>query len=92
MPLFKYQPYYKYNGPTLSQPFREELSAEQAGRNINLFFDEVGSYFTDVGATIEPSGDGFICITADITQQDCDERVKRCLNSLDLFAIKSAAK
>jgi len=92
MPLFKYQPYYKYNGPTLSQPFRKELTSDEVSRNMSLFFDEIGSYFNDVGATVEPVGDGFIGITADITQDDCDERVKRCLNSLDLFANKIAAQ
>jgi hypothetical protein len=30
--------------------------------------------------------DGFVSINANITQIDCDERVKNCLNSLDLFA------
>ncbi|WP_434026807.1 hypothetical protein [[Pseudomonas] boreopolis] len=92
MPLFKYQPYYQYNGPTLSQPFLEELSADEVKRNIGLFFDEIGSYFADVGATVEPIGGGFIGITADITQDDCDERVKRCLNNLDLFANRVPAQ
>ncbi len=88
MPIFRYQPYYKYNGPTRSQPFRAELSADDVERNMGLFFDEIGSYFQDVDATVEPVGDGIIAITAEITQDDCDERVKRCLNSLDLFADK----
>lgn len=92
MPIFRYQPYYKYNGPTLSQPFREELSAEQVRHNMNLFFQDIDHYFTDVGAVVGPAGDGFIAITADITQNDCDERVKRCLSSLDLFANKLAAQ
>ncbi|WP_049458538.1 hypothetical protein [Stenotrophomonas maltophilia] len=92
MPLFKYQPYYKYNGPTLSQPFREELNPDQVSHNMSLFFDEIGSYFTDVGATVEAVGGGFIGITADITQDDCDSRVKRCLNNLDLFANRIAAQ
>jgi hypothetical protein len=92
MPVFKYQPYYEYNGPTKSDPFREELSADQIKRNMSLFFDEIGSCFSDVGATIEPVGGGFIGITADITQADCDARVKRCLNSLDLFANKALAQ
>lgn len=88
MPLFKYQPYYNYTGPTSSQPSREKLSTDQVQRNMDLFFDEIGSYFSDVEATIEPVGSGFIGITTDITQDDCDARVKRCLNSLDLFANK----
>ena len=86
MPLFRYQPYYQYNGPTLSQPFREELSDYEITRNMELFFNEMGNYFADVGAIIEPLGNGFIGITSEITQDDCDERVARCLNGLDLFA------
>jgi hypothetical protein len=92
MPLFKYLPYYKYNGPTSSQPLREELSEDEIKHNMSLFFDEIGSYFSDVGATIEPVGVGIIGITADISQDDCDARVKRCLNSLDLFANKVPAQ
>lgn len=88
MPNYKYEPYYHYNGPTHSQPLRVELSAEEAGRRLALFFAEIGSYFEDVGATVEPVGTGVVSITAEINQFDCDERVKRCLNSLDLFARK----
>lgn len=92
MPVFKYQPYYKFNGPTLSQPFREELSADDVTRNMSLFYNEIASYFEDVGATVEPIGNGFIAITADISQDECDARVKRCLNSLDLFASKTTTR
>jgi hypothetical protein len=86
MPMFKYQPFYKYNGPTRSDPFREELSVEEVKYNIELFYNEIGSYFKNVRATIERHDNGFIEIDANITQADCDERVKRCLNNLDLFA------
>ena len=92
MPTFKYQPYYQYNGPSSSHPFREKLSVEQVRQNMDLFFQDIGHFFTDVGATVEPIGDGYVAITADITQNECDERVKRCLNGLDLFANKVAAQ
>lgn len=88
MPTFKYRPYYQYNGPTRSQPFREELSDDEVQRNLDRFFNEVGSYFDNVEAQIDLPGDGVVEITAQATQADCDERVKRCLNSLDLFAQK----
>lgn len=91
MSIFKYQPYYMYNGPTVSQPFREELSEEQVKFNIDQFFQDLGHFFMDVGAKFEAVGDGFVAITADITQDECDERVKRCLNSLDLYANKAPA-
>ncbi len=92
MSLFKYQPYYKYDGPTHSQPFREELSTDEVDRNIELFFYEISDYFVDIQATVEQLEDGYVGITADITQEDCDERVKRCLNSLDLYAKRIAAQ
>ena len=88
MPNYQYQPYYQYNGPTHSQPLRDELSPEEAGRRLDLFFAEIGSYFEDVGAVIEPVDTGIVSITAEVTQADCDARVKKCLNSLDLFARK----
>jgi len=88
MPTYKYRPYYKYSGPTLSQPFREELSEVEVGRRLGLFFEELGNYFDDAGDVIEPVGDGVIGVTTELTEAACDELVKRCLNSLDLFAQK----
>jgi hypothetical protein len=92
MPQFKYKPYYYYNGPTLAEPFREKRSDDEVSRNMSRFFDEIGHHFSDVGAVIEPVEDGVIGITADVTQEECDSRVKRCLNSLDLYAFKIRAK
>lgn len=89
MPVIRYHPYYKYNGATLSDPFREELSDEQATKNIQIFFGELRSHFEDVAATLTPDGEGSILISSELAERDCDERVKRCLNSLDLFAAKS---
>lgn len=86
MPTYRYQPYYQYSGPTHSQPLREELAAEEVGRRLGLFFDEIGSYFEEVGAEIETAGTGVVSITTPTTQADCDARVKKCLNSLDLYA------
>lgn len=83
-----YKPYYKYNGPTISQPFREELNADEVKKKIELFFNEISHYFTDVEATIAPLDNGVIGINSEISQDECDFRVKRCLNSLDLFANK----
>lgn len=88
MSTFKCRPYYAYNGPSFSEPFRQQLSEEVATRNMGCFFDEVANYFEDVGARVEPRGDGVIAIATDVSQADCDNRVKRCLNSLDLYAQK----
>lgn len=88
MSVFKYKPYYQYDGPTHSQPFREELSEEEAEERVGYFFEEIGNYFEENSVTIKKEGD-IVAITGEINQEDCDERVKRCLNSLDLFARKS---
>lgn len=88
MPTFKYRPYYFYNGPSLAEPFRQQLNEEVVLRNMGCFFTEVGVYFEDIGAQVEPLGGGVIGITTDASQVDCDERVKKCLNSLDLYAQK----
>ncbi|WP_152056672.1 hypothetical protein [Aliarcobacter butzleri] len=87
MPIFKYQPYYKYNGVTSSQPFRIELDSEDVQFNITQFCNDLHNYFNDIEEVyITQEEDGFVSINANITQIDCDERVKNCLNSLDLFA------
>jgi len=85
MAIYKYQPYYKYDGPTYSDPFREELEPEQQSENIEDFFSEIERYF-ESDDKFERRDDNYIWITSDKSQNDCDERVKRCLNSLDLFA------
>lgn len=92
MPQFKYKPYYYYNGPTHAEPLREELSEDAVSRNMGLFIEEIGNYFADLGAIVEPLSDGCIGITAEITEEDCDARVKRCLNNLDLYATKIRAQ
>ena len=91
MPLFKYEPYYQYNGPTRSQPFRQELEKDEIDRNMNLFFTEIGMHFADVVAKVERLSESVVGISSEITQDDCDARVKKCLNSLDLFANKIPA-
>lgn len=89
MSEYKYKPYYKYNGPTRDQPFREELSAEEVNRRLELFFIQVGSYFgDDDAAVVRPIQDGAISITTGLTQKKCDDKVKICLNILDLYAWK----
>jgi len=48
-------------------------------------------YFTDVDAKVEKFSNGIVGISSEITQDDCDSRVKKCLNNLDLFANKISA-
>jgi hypothetical protein len=89
MSVFKYKPYYQYNGPTKSDPLREELSPEEAENRIKCFFEEIKNYFKDDSVAIKKEGD-LVSITGKINQMDCDEAVKKCLNSLDLFANKTS--
>lgn len=89
MSVFKYRPYYHYDGPSHSDPLREELSLEEAENRVELFFEEVGNYFEESNVTIKKEGD-LVAITGEINMTDCDEAVKNCLNSLDLFAKKTS--
>jgi hypothetical protein len=86
MSTFKYKPYYKYDGPTHSNPLREELSPEEAEERVRCFFEDIEHYFEE-DIAIKKEND-LVSITGKIKQEDCDEAVKRCLNSLDLFANK----
>lgn len=86
MPTFRYKPYYQYNGPTHSDPLREELSPDEAEERIRCFFEEIEHYFEE-NISVKREGE-IVSITGEIKQNDCDEVVKKCLNSLDLFADK----
>ncbi|MDY4285469.1 hypothetical protein [Xanthomonas sp. LF06-19] len=57
---------------------------------MSHFFGVIGQYFSDVGAVVEPVGDGVVGITAHMTEKDCDSHVKDSLNSLDLYPSKFA--
>lgn len=92
MPMFTYDIYYRFNGPTLAEPLAEGLDNEQVKRNIEIFFVEIESHFTDTVSTFERCDGDRINITTDISRKDCDARVKRCLGSLDLSAIKGAVE
>jgi hypothetical protein len=86
MPTFKYKPYYQYDGPSFSHPFREELLPEEVNERLRCFFEDIAHYF-DENITIKKEGD-LISISGEIKQENCDETVKKCLNDLDLFAKK----
>lgn len=88
MSIYKYQPYYQYDGVTLAQPFREQLTQEEIEYNIESFFSDIVRYFKDDMATFERVSKNCLEITTDISQEECDARVQLCLNSLDLFANK----
>lgn len=80
MSNYQYQPYYNYEGPTLLDPFLEELPPDEVIHLLNSFFEKIGNYFEGVGAKIENIGNDTISITAKITQAECDAIVKKYLN------------
>jgi len=88
MSIYKYQLYYNYDGPTHSQPFREELTPDEVAYNLECVFSDIDRYFEDGTAEFEKISEKCIGITSDISETNCDERVIRCLNSLDLYAHK----
>lgn len=88
MSIYKYQPYYQYDGETLAQPFREKLTEKEIEYNTESFFSDIDRYFKDDMATFERVSKNCLEITTDISETECDERVKQCLNSLDLYAHK----
>ena len=88
MPTYQYTPYYRYDGPNKTEPMREELSSEDVAHRLELIAIDIRAYFDDVAAQIEVSAHGIVSVTTDLAQKDCDDRVKRCLNSLDLYARK----
>lgn len=89
MSVYKYQPFYQYDGVTLAQPFREELTQEEIEFNIESFFSDIDRYFKDGTATFTRVSKNCLEITTDISETECDERVKKCLNDLDLYSNKN---
>ena len=91
MRLFKYEPYYMFEGPTLSHPFLSELSEEQAKENLESFFRDVEDEFQDIEATVRRLEDNILEVTADISQDDSDKRVERCLIKFELVSKRATA-
>lgn len=89
MLIFKYNPYYEYLGPTQSDPFRKLLSEEQIAQNMHDFYNHLDYAFTNTDAIFKLESSGAVSIaTENLSEQECDERMKRHLNSFDLFAHK----
>jgi len=76
MSIYKYQPYYKYDGATYQQPFREELTHDEIEYNLKSFFFDIDRYFKDGTATFNKLSENCIEITTDISEAECDSRVK----------------
>jgi hypothetical protein len=88
MPTYKYQPYYQYSGPTRAEPDRERLSEDDVEHRLTKFQEEISNFFNDIEVSIKTEPGNILCLTTEINKMDCDDRVKRCLNELDLYARK----
>ena len=87
MPTFKYRTRYQHNGPPPANPLLE-LDEDDILRNFRLFLVAIENHFQDFGGKVEMAEDGIVSITADITQQKCDDIVEGYLRSLYLVADK----
>jgi len=92
MSIYIYQPYYRYDGVTRAQPFREKLTQDDIEDNIESFFSDIDRYFDANTATFRRLSGNCLEITTDISETDCDDRVKFCLNNLDLYSHKNCKK
>jgi len=89
MNTYSYKPYYKYDGPKINDPLREELPLEDQQRNIDLFYTDIQNRFEDEEALISRTDDGVVSIQTSIPKQKCDEWVAEILTSLDLLCHRS---
>lgn len=87
MPTYKYRPYYQFNGPTASNPFREEKTPEEVEQSLEFFYSELTNHFGDIPHQVHKF-DGIVSVTADIPEEKCDSLVANCLNDNDLYADK----
>jgi len=88
MATYKYTPYYRNDGPSRSEPLRDELSAEDIEHRLQLFLQDVRASFEDVHARVDTEDDNIVSVTTDLSRAECDERVRGCLSSLGLYAKK----
>lgn len=88
MPIFKYQPRYQYNGPTLSHPLLDELNEDEVERNLRVLREDLKRHFEEIDGKVQTSENGLISITVDLTQRECDDIVAGYLRNLYLVADK----
>ena len=88
MPIFKYRPYYHYNGPTIREPLLDQLSEDEVERNLLLLVEDLKNHFKEIGGDVEELEDGVILINVDLSKKECDDIVGGYLSNLHLFANK----
>ena len=87
---FECRAHYQYDGPTLSTPFRSKRNPEYISQALAIFPSEVIKQFSiqDAQITIlSPPPDlnsCYITIATNFDKATVIERVKKCLDKLDL--------
>ena len=90
MPTYRYGVFYRFNGPTHSDPLRDELSPEEVERNLRLFAQDLPNYFGEVAVNVQSQQDTHdfplvVTVETAAPKTVADEAVKRCLIGLELF-------
>jgi len=92
MKEYKFEIYYKYDGPSHSDPFPEEKNSEQIQDALGNFVNEVQHYIESLETTVfsfPVDGDierRIVSIKTITKKEEVNEAVKRCLQDLDLRA------
>ena len=84
MKTYSYRPYYQ--GPTLSNPMRDDLSIYEQEQKLEALYIDTNTHFEDIGCIVKRNSIGLISITTDMPEKDCHEIMKGLLISLDLRA------
>lgn len=90
----KIRAYYSYEGPTKSDPFREELSQDRINDHLERLPNELEHALAgsdsqekvEVERTDLAKREILLLIECSLPKRDYDNALKRTLNGLDLFA------
>lgn len=88
-----YRAYYAYDGPTAAAPQREEKSAEEVSRMLQLLADQLSHVFgetaiVDVGPIVRDERGRLsrrFTIDTSMPASTCHDVVAPCLGALDLY-------
>ena len=89
MKRFAYRAYYQYNGPSLSDPLREEKSADEVTDALRQFPIDL-EYLLSEGATLElpeqrDANYSVVVVVTPADKETTNAAVSGCLSGLDLY-------
>lgn len=94
MTKFSYKVLYQYSGPTKDSPFRKKKTNDEISEAFMSFKNDLGHFIDDqelhilqVNEEIMPPSITVV-LTTNLSEQQVDEGVKKCMNSYDLFGEK----